>query len=206
MATVVDRVASFLSGPAAAPPPGSNYNADGDGVYIEPLEGLGLLQLVGYDTPKQGVIEGASLRSVTTRYPGNDRPSTQILGVEEKPYILEGTFRDDLTGIDGHAMAQRNAMRAALIARSYSQLSWGTAIVRRGYIKDVEFDVKSERWIGYKLTFEVSEADEAATVAKPFPTPETPFDLLAVLRDVADAVSDAADAAILVNNVVRAIA
>jgi len=204
MATLIDAVADFVSGPGRTFP-GSNYGADGEGVYIEPLEGLGLLQLVGSDTPNQGVVVGGKLRSVVTRYPGNDRPAVQILGVDEEPIVLEGTFRDDQFGIDGHAMKMQAECRAALLGRSYSQLSWGSALVRRGYVDAVEFDVKSERWIGYKLTFQVCEADEAIVLAKPFAAAETSFDLLATLREVAAAVSDVADAAILVNNVVRAV-
>ncbi len=48
-------------------------------------------------------------------------------------------------------------------------------------------------------------ADEAAVVATPFPPSETPFDLLALLREIGGVLDDVATSALLINNVATAV-
>jgi hypothetical protein len=181
-------------------------NADGDGVFILELEGSGsFFQLVESDTPRKGVVEAGKVRMVTTRYPGTSRPSTQIMGTEDEVIPFEGTFRDDLYGLDGHAMAQRTALRALMLGQNLCELNWGSALVKRGYVERVECTLHAEGWVDYRFDFHVVESDEAVVVATPFPPPETTFDLLALLREIQDAVEEVAEATVLLNNVAYAV-
>jgi hypothetical protein len=180
-------------------------NADGQGVIIEDKEGNQLFQLFGSDTPRQRVAVGGELRSVVTRYPGSSRPSTQIMGTQEDDLQFEGTFRDDQFGLAGHSIDQMTALRALWISQHYCELSWGSALVRRGYIRRVTFEVMAEGWIDYRFTFQVDEADEAAVLPTPFPPTETAFDLLALLREIQLAAESVAETATLINNVAHAV-
>ena len=204
MATLIDRLVDLVT-PPGAPLPEARY-ADGQGVYLEPLEGnLDLVGLIDADTPESGVTVGGGLRSVTTRYPGSSKVSTQIMGTEEDDIEINGWFRDVWTGSDGGAAKRFADLRALWLTQHYCQLSWGQMIVRRGYVKRVEATFTSERAIRYKIIFQVSEADEAQIIAKPFPATDTPFDLLALIREIADFVDDASVAAVSINNVARAV-
>lgn len=181
-------------------------NADGDGVFLWALEGPDqFVQLVQSDTPRRGVQVATELRKVTTRYPGAAKPSTQIMGTTEEDIPFEGTFRDDLYGLQGHAAAQDAALRALARSSRLCVLNWGQAIVKRGYVQRVESTWHAEGWIDYRFTFHVVESDEAEVLEVAYPATETPFDLLALLREISAAVQDAAEAAVLINNVVRAI-
>lgn len=181
-------------------------NADDQGVYLWELEGAERrVQFIGSDTPRRGVSVAAEIRSVTTHYPGSSVPSTQLLGFKEDEIPFEGTFRDDLYGLSGHALAQRDALVGLMRGQRYCQLNWGQALVKRGHVRRVEYTVHAEGWIDYRFVFEVSESDEEAVGEAPYPAAETPFDLLALLREIASAAEQVAQTAVLVNNVAHAV-
>lgn len=203
MPTLIDRLAALASG-SAAPPPPARY-ADGAGVTLEDLETGTTVLLEGTATPEQGVVDAGELRSVVTRYPGSSRPSRQIMGTKEEPIELRGWLRDAWLKEDGGAARIMGELRALRIAQHYVQLSWGTLLVRRGYVQRVEAEISSERAIRYRVIFEVDEADEAVIVTKPFPPAETPFDLLALLRTIGDGVEEVSSSAALINNVAAAV-
>jgi hypothetical protein len=179
--------------------------ADGSGVQITDLEAGGWFLLADTTRPEQGVAVGGKLRRVTTRYPGVTRPSTQILGAEEEPIVLEGWFRDSWIGKDGGAAAMATAMRAAWRKRHYCELFWGQALVRRGYIDQITETYTSERAIRYRIVFEVVETDESAVLATPFAPVETPFDLLALIREIEDVVDTLSTTTAELDNVITAI-
>lgn len=184
----------------------ADTTGDAEAVTITELEGLGrVLELRDTSLPEQGVSAPIELRSVVTRYPGNAKSSTQIMGTKEEDIPLTGWFRDVWTGEDGGAMAQVTLCRALVQGQRYCELAWGDSMIRRGYLRRFEPEITNRAAIRYKLVFQVSESDEASVIAVPFlPVPQ-PFSLLALLRAIADAAEAAAEAAILINNVARAV-
>jgi hypothetical protein len=159
--------------------------ADGEAIVIAELEGTGL-QVFLEDSSLPTQLESASeLRSVVTHYPGTSAASTQIMGVKDDDIVLEGQFRDVWIGFEGGAMARWQALRRLLIGQRYCELSWGSTFVRRGFVKRVEQTFRRGADIGYRLTFQVDEADEAEVVAPTaFPEDSTTNDLDALLAEV----------------------
>jgi hypothetical protein len=165
--------------------------ADGDPVLLEELEGdRRTLVLGGPDLPAV-LTQGASLRSVRTRYPGNGRVSTQILGTEEDDIEVEGQFRDAWVAQTGWASAQYATLIALFRGRRLIQLAWGTSLVVRGYIGRVSRTIERDAVVGYRLTFQADEADDPAAVA---PVPQRQPQSREV-RSALDLLSDALDVA-----------
>jgi len=140
--------------------------ADGQPVIIRELEGdRRTLILEGSDVPERGIDVGGTLRKVSTEYPGASRRSTQIMGTSEQPIELRGRFSDTLSGVSGGALDRMHALRRMWLGQRYCELSWGTTLVRRGYIESVTHRIIRDGDIDYKLTFSVDEADEAEVIA-----------------------------------------
>jgi len=134
--------------------------ADGQPVTIREMGGEGrTVTLEGPDLPDRGIEAPLALREVTTRYPSG-RTSVQMLGVEEEPVVLKCTFNDVLTGLGGGALNQVATLRSILCAQGLVELAWGTAIVRRGYLKRVTPSYRRESLIGCTIEFTPTEADE----------------------------------------------
>jgi len=152
--------------------------ADGLPVIVRELEGQGReVVLEGSTLPQRGVDVGARLRTVRTHYPGSRRASTQVLGTEEQDIQLQGQLRDVWTGLQGGALSQMQALRDLYLGQRYCELSWGETLVRRGYLKEASFSLVRAEDIGYRLVFEVSEADEAEVVAPTEYEETTPEDV-----------------------------
>jgi len=172
--------------------------ADGMPVLITELTGDTItLLLDGTDLPERGIEVAGDLRSQATWYPGASAASTQIMGTSEADITLQGHWRDVWAGIDGWAAFQVESARGMWLRQSYCELSWGSLLVRRGYIKRVVVRIDTERDIAYEIVFQVVEADEADVVTSDSAAIEltTSFelsDLLDLLGDAMDLVNSAA--------------
>jgi len=176
--------------------------ADGQPIIIRELEGQRReVVLAGTDLPEQGLEVGGALRTVRTHYPGSRRASTQVLGTEESDLELQGLFRDDWAGFAGWALAQMGALRALYTGQRYCELAWGETLVRRGYVKRAVFVLHREAVVGYRLVFEVAEADEAEVVSPVEFETATPEDLSLALKALRFAVDHLDEAVAAVNTV-----
>ena len=161
--------------------------ADDEPVILRELNGdfqaFQVVVLEGSNLPDQ-LQSAIEVRSVRTHYPGNSSASTQVLGTKEDDIVLEGQFRDIWSGATGDGLSRVNRLRAISLAGQLCELSWGSTVVRRGILKRVDTTFKRAGVIGYRLTFEVSEADEALVIA-PVPFPPAPeADLAAAMRRI----------------------
>lgn len=178
--------------------------ADGEPIVLRQLEGDGLeLVLEDASLPEQ-LTSASELRTVRTYYPGTNGASTQVMGTKDDDIVLQGQLRDTWIGAAGGALALWQTMRRMYLAQRYVELSWGSTFVRRGRLKRVEQTFTRVADIGFRLTFEVDEADEAEVV-KPvaFETP-TSEDLDTGLDEL-EAVLDDADVAVSVLNVIQGV-
>lgn len=136
--------------------------ADGQGFILQELAGEERRVLLGGpDSPERGVEIAGELRSQVTWYPGASAASTQILGTREEPIVLTGRLRDGWWGYNGWAAAKAQSLRDLWLGQRYCELSWGTLVVRRGYIKRVAIAWETEHDAVYTVEFQVSESDEA---------------------------------------------
>lgn len=129
--------------------------ADENLVLIRALDGSAVVALFDSAMPERGIEVGVKLRSVVTRYPGNDAPTTQVMGTEEDDIPLKGQWRDVWIGSDGAALAYVTQMRTLLLSQKPCELSWGQALVRRGYVKEFTHTIERAGIIGWSLTFQV---------------------------------------------------
>ena len=179
-------------------------SADGLPVLIQELEGaFTYLELGAAKLPEQGVEVGVKLRHVVNRYPGATTPSVQIMGIEEDPIILRGRIVDAQTGLSGDALATMGLLRSQLLGLRYCSLSWGTDLVRRGFVIGAKLTLRKATSIDYELTFLPVEADEASVLAVPFPNAVSPLSLLDLLREILAALDDLADTLVALNNLGR---
>jgi phage protein U len=156
--------------------------ADGVGIVLRELEGTGRQVFLEDSALPEQLQSATELRSKVTHYPGNSASSTQIMGTKDDDITLEGQFRDVWIGFDGGALSRMQALRALLLGQRFLELSWGSTFVRRGYLKRVEQTFKRAGDIGYRLTFQVDEADEAQVITPvAFPQP-TEADLAEYLK------------------------
>lgn len=181
---------------------------DGQPLVITQLDGaFAVVTLEDADgsLPEQGVEVGITLREVVSRYPGSATPSTQTMGTEDEPIEFAGQWRDTWGATDGAALARVAAIRAIVRAQSYVEIAWGSAIVRRGYIKSFMPRFLREGIITWKLTFRVSEADEPEVLATAFPPSPTSLSLSTLLDVVFAAAEELVTTATALNNVSRAV-
>lgn len=167
--------------------------ADGEPVYIRELDGDEReIELADTDLPERGFEVGGELRSQVSWYPGASSASTQVLGTSEEDVVLAGRFRDVWWGRNGWAASQTQLLRRLWLGQRYCELSWGTLLVRRGYIKRVRARYETEHDISYELVFQVSEGDEAEVVV----TEAAEIDLASTfeLSDLLDLLGDAMEA------------
>lgn len=166
--------------------------ADGQPVVLKELEGDGReIQLLASDMPRQGVVVGGELRRVTTWYPGAQTASTQVLGTKEREIELNGWLRDTWEGLVGGAAKMMQDLRDLWLGQRYCELTWGTLVVRRGYIADVEFRFVRETDIEYRLTFQPTEAQEAVVLSAQPAEPVTPTFTVSLLRQLGEAAEEA---------------
>lgn len=179
---------------------------DGAPVVLQELEGLlRTVSLQDAALPERGVEVGAKLRKVVNRYPGNDVPSVQILGHEEDPIVVKGSLNDVLMGLSGYARATSDALRQLFLGKRYVAFSWGDTIVRRGFIDDLKIIWDRDSLARYEITFLPMEAQEAVVIAAPFPTSEIPQTLLEEILAALDVLEAAAETAVALNNLGRAL-
>lgn len=179
--------------------------ADDTLVTLETIDKTVRVVLQDSAMPERGIEVGLKLRSVVTRYPGNDTPTTQVMGTEEDDIPLRGQWRDVWLGLDGQALVLVGQMRELLKSQKPCELQWGKALVRRGYVKEFAHTIERAGIIGWKMTFQVDEADEAIALAVPFPntaTQATFWDKLAAILAVAVVV---VEVAVIASNLLNAV-
>lgn len=171
--------------------------ADGMPVLITELTGdKKTLILDATDLPERGIEVAGDLRSQATWYPGASSASTQIMGTSEADISLHGRWRD-VWAVEGWAAYQTEAARGMWLRQAYCELSWGSFLVRRGYIKRVMARIDTERDVSYEIVFQVAEADEmdaviGSSAAIKLTTSFELSDILDLLGDAMDLVNDAA--------------
>ncbi len=154
--------------------------------------------------PEKGVAAPVRLRSTVTRYPGNARPSTQILGVEEGDIEFRGRWRDTWMGLEGGAAEYSGRVRRLILTQAYVSVVWGD-IDRRGFIKEFEPTYNAGGDIQWRLILQVVEADDANVIATPYPAAVSTRDLWETLHEVLAVVETVASTATEVNNVAHAV-
>jgi phage protein U len=155
--------------------------ADGVGIVLRELEGTGRQVFLEDSALPEQLQVAVEVRSKVTHYPGNNEASTQMMGTKHDDIVLEGQFRDVWIGFDGGALSRMQSLRALAIGQRFVELSWGSTFVCRGFVKRVEQTFKRAGDIGYRLTFQVDEADEARVTPVAFPQP-TEADLAEYLK------------------------
>lgn len=161
--------------------------------------------------PEQGVDAGVSMRTVQTWYPGSSTPSVQIMGTKEEPITLRGTWRDDLLRETGGAQARANIARQLVLRQLPCTLTWFTdlgdaPLTRSGLVASFVPSWRRADLCGWTLTFQVDTATESEVIAVPALPLPNPYALADALRLVADAAQQVAEAAVLANNIIRAVA
>lgn len=160
--------------------------------------------------PAQGVDVGLKLRTVRTMYPGNSIPSVQVMGTEDVPLVLRGTWRDSLLQETNGAQALAAAARRLLREQGACELVWAdddgdTPLVRRGVVTEVTVTQRRRDWVDWSITYQVDEADEPEIIAVPAPPAATSADLMTQLRQLLAALDAAYDLAVGINNVIKAL-
>ena len=160
--------------------------------------------------PEQGFDAGIRLRQVKTMYPGASAPSRQIMGTEEEPITIKGMWRDDLLGLVGGAQANVNTARLLVLRQVPCSLTWygddGSApLSRSGLVVAFTPTWRRADAVGWSLTFEVDEATESEVVAVPAVPLVDPYAFADALRLMAAIAEEVATAAVLANNVLRAV-
>lgn len=160
--------------------------------------------------PEQGFDAGVSLRSVETWYPGSSLPSVQIMGTREEPITIKGQWRDSLLGLVGGAQANANTARQLVLRQLPVRLVWsddtGAVVLDRdGLLSSFIVTWRRGDAIGWALTLTVTQATESQVLAVPAPPVPDPYALADALRAVIAAAEAVAEAAILANNVLRAV-
>jgi hypothetical protein len=177
--------------------------ADGMPVILRELSGARReMVLDGPDLPEKGLEAPISLRAVHSRYPGG-KVTSQILGVEEGEIVLRCRFNDVLTALDEGAIQQVETLRGILVGQAACELSWGSLLVRRGFLTKVAPKYERESVIGCEITFLPTEADEAFYTAVPMPIIEA-SSVLSFL-DALDAALDATEEIAALTNAIQAL-
>lgn len=161
--------------------------------------------------PEQGFEAGVRVRQVKTLYPGASTPSRQIMGTEEDAITLKGSWRDDLLGLVGGAQANVNTARLLVLRQVPCTLTWYTddgsaPLTRTGLVTNFTPTWRRADSVGWSLTFEVDEAAESEVVAVRPPPLADPYAFADALRLLAAVAQEVADAAVIANNVLRAVA
>lgn len=134
--------------------------ADGAAIVLRELEGELREVVLPVSALPADLSTATELRTNVTWYPGTSRSSTQVMGTKEDPIVLEGELRDVWLGSSGGAESIYGRLRAILLGGAWCELAWGDTIVRRGFVKKLEPKWRRSADIGYRLTFEVNEADD----------------------------------------------
>lgn len=181
-------------------------SGDTNVLIIEEIDGDNILFLAQASLPAQGLGVGGSLRSTRTYYPGSNKPSTQVMGTQEEDMTLKGVWRDDQLEGSGAAMVLVQTCRAMLLGQLRCELSWGSDLVRRGFIKSFlpEFDRPSV--IRWTLVFQVDEADESTVITTPFPSTATTATLWQQILAVISEIDDVIETVGLASDLVAAVA
>ena len=177
--------------------------ADGQPLVLREVSGTLSVTLALAALPGQGVEAPATLRSVTTHYPGSSAPSTQVMGTREEPIELSGQWRDVWLGLEGASAELVTACRRLFLGQRYCELAWGELLVRRGYVKAFAPKYLREGEIDWKLTFEVAEADDPEVISTPYAEVKASTDLLDVLHAISASLDDVAEAGMLITSTAR---
>lgn len=148
--------------------------ADGAAILLRELEGQLREVVIPVSALPSELTTSTELRTNVTWYPGASRSSTQVMGTKEDPITFDGELRDVWLGAVGGAESLYQHLREILLAGVWCELSWGETIVRRGFLKKLEPKWRRDADIGYRITFEVDEADDAIVmVPAPFEKPSS---------------------------------
>ena len=177
--------------------------ADGQPLILRSVDGEFTVILSDASLPSQGIEAPATLRAVTTHYPGSSAPSTQVMGTKEEPIELSGQWRDVWLGFEGASAELVTSCRRLFLGQRYCELAWGELLVRRGYVKAFAPKYLREGEIDWKLTFEVAEADDPEVISTPYAEVKSSTDLLDLLHAISASLDDVAEAGMLITSAAR---
>ena len=161
--------------------------------------------------PEKGAEVAVGLRKVVNRYPGNSATSTQVMGSEDEPIEFNGWFRDAWLGgslgvaVEDGALELVDTMNRAVRAGKLVELAWGELLVRRGFVDKFVAIYHTRGAIKWRLTFEVSEADDADVIGTPTVQSATARDLTEILEWITYYAELSLDVATEINNVGHAL-
>lgn len=133
-----------------------------------------VLRLEGRNLPEGGKGSGGAFeispksRQTAHRYPGVDKPTRHLLGVDYDPISVKGVVRDRYNA-PGFAMAFKRTVE--LLAGRPVRISWGDQIAYEGVLDKGVCAVETEHDVVYTLTFEI---DGPVDVPRPQQAAETP--------------------------------
>lgn len=136
----------------------------------------GIIQLVGWALPFQGISFGGRQRTKKGQAPGSPNASQQAIGPEEKNTTARGEWNDINLG-DGQAVALMEAIDAIRVAGLTVEVSWGghltgdtssptltgSPIVRVGMMVDTDFTYDRVQDIKWQIEFEWRSRGQTAT-------------------------------------------
>ena len=109
------------------------------------------LTVTGKSMPFRPWKFGVTQRTIRTDYPGSTTPTEQILGWNFDEFSLEGRL-DDKYNTPGFAAETQKTMELLVQRGNPVSMTWTNWTVS-GVITNIEFDVRREWDIGYKITF-----------------------------------------------------
>jgi len=160
--------------------------------------------LEGDALPERGLRGGVRLRANITRYPGSSKGSTQVMGTEDDDLEMGGWWRDTLLHTAGGARSFVAAFDALLRGQNLVELTWGDAVVVRGFVREFTPEWDTEADVRWRARFMVVDSEADQVVSRP--TPETPTaatmsTVLEFLRGAQDEIA----AAVAVSNAAQAV-
>ena len=172
-----------------------------DGQPVELIWGVG----EDYGSPNTGKVvldgverpftHGKTLRTADSKYPGNEEPTVQVLGVDDDDIVLTGWLLDLVAGARGYALETRDALHKAFLAQRYSKIAWGEAFLAWGYLRAVSFDTRTEGRIKYRITFRVTKTKDSEVLSVPFDPPPSESALVEIMNALKEYAGDAAETA-----------
>lgn len=157
-----------------------------------------VLRLEGRNLPEGGKGSGGAFtvspksRQTAHRYPGVDKPTRHLLGVDYDALSVKGVVRDR-HNTPGFALAFKRTVE--LLANRPVRVSWGDQIAYEGVLDKGECSFETEHDVVYSLTFEIDGPVDAPRPQQAAETPATVGDLSASSHAARTALAATADEA-----------
>lgn len=105
------------------------------------------------------VVNLEQAADATRRYYGGDNVTRHIFGIRYGDWTLKGRFRDrDITG-PGSARKKAEELRLFHADRQPVDISWGSILSMRGFVKEVRLGIEAEHEITWEMVVEIDYDD-----------------------------------------------